>query len=122
MQAQKEAKKKGKKPQEDEEKSEEKNVEMEFLQLINDPLKMLYIKPIGQITETLEYSQDNITFKISKGKYYYMPQHQDTRLYRHDPIEKKDVTGDKSGFGDFQLQCCSYADIQMFIEQLKLVI
>ena len=63
---------------------------------------MLYIKEIGHISENIVHSN----FKIKKGKYYYIPEFQDTRIYRHDPTETKEKKHlDKSGYGDFELLC-----------------
>jgi hypothetical protein len=53
--------------------------------IFEDPLKMLYIKPLGNISEIVFYENDTIKFKLSQGNYYYVPINQDTRIYLHNP-------------------------------------
>ena len=52
--------------------NDNERIESEFKQIINDPCKMLYMKSLGNIQETIFCeSQTMNKFKISTGRYYY---------------------------------------------------
>ena len=75
---------------------------------MNDPIALLYVKPIGQIAEG-EF----------KGNYYYMSHFQDTRLYRHIPEEEKIEENIKVGYGQFQMVCNGFQEIKDFMAKIQ---
>lgn len=76
--------------------------------LMNDPLALLYVKPIGQIAEG-EF----------KGNYYYLSHFQDTRLYRHVPDEEVIEDTVKVGYGRFEIVCNGFPEIKEFMTKIK---
>lgn len=82
--------------------------------LLNDPTQLLRIKPVGSLSDNIDLG----TTVLKQGDYYYLPQFQDTRLYRHCPKEEERFQKPeelKSGFGEFVLVCSFYGEVQILV-------
>ena len=89
-------------------------VSEELKVMLTDPAQLLRIKPVGSLSDNIDLGMT----VLKQGDYYYLPQFQDTRLYRHCPKEEERFQKPeelKSGFGEFVLVCSFYCEVQILV-------
>ena len=93
----------------------------ELSKIINDPLVFLNLKPIGKISNhlTCVNPATHQKFHIKEGNYYFVPQFQETRVFRYNAsLETFEQTANNS----FELICSNLYQTQVLAHHLKNVI